>query len=83
VDDCNGEVDQAIPVRSDVQGAIKTLLIPLRHAANLDLVRLVHEAFQLQQTLSESAAFYSLQILLELALDLSLKTGNAFFCLPH
>lgn len=40
-----GEVDEIVPVRSDVECAFKALIGPLGHAAYFNLIRLMHQAF--------------------------------------
>lgn len=63
----------------DVEGALKVLLVAVRHASDLNLVGLVHQAFKLQQTFPERTPLYSLEVLLEFALDIPLETRHLCF----
>lgn len=75
VDEREGEVQEVVAVRGHVERALQALFAALRHAAYLDLIRLVHQALELQQTLAEGTALDPLEVLLVLALDVPLELG--------
>lgn len=74
----NREVNESVSMRSYIKSALQIFITPLWQTADLNLISFMNKTFQFQQTLTKSIPFYSLQILLELAFNLSFKFSRFY-----
>jgi hypothetical protein len=54
MNDSNRKVNEVVPMGSDKESALESLIVALGHASNFNLICLVHQTLQLQQALPES-----------------------------